>query len=194
MEDSPPTPRRPWLRFSLRFLMLLVALIAIPLAWKMNRVHNQRAVVAEVMRLNGQISYYHQRRRVKVARRTAEPPGPKWLRGILGDEFFADVDSVSVDGEQVNDHTIRQIASLPHLKRLGIRSNSISDAGLKNLAGHSELESLSLNSSSLTDTGLRHLCGMTKLESLSLARTQCTTEGVSKLQKALPICKIQWYP
>ena len=53
MVDATPNTRRRWLQFSLRFLLLLIAVVAIPLAWKVNRVRNQRAVLAEIQRLGG---------------------------------------------------------------------------------------------------------------------------------------------
>ncbi len=168
MTDSPPRPRRRWLRFSLRFLLLLVAVLAIPLSWKVNCVRNQRAVVAELMRLNGLVGYHHQLRSVRVARRTAEPPGPKWLTAFLGDDFFAEVILVSVGGEQVTDKTIYQVASLPHLNTLSISSNSISDAGVKSLARHSGLDSLTVTSAKVTEQGLMQLTGLKGLKHLSL--------------------------
>ena len=166
--DAHCKPHRRWSRFSLRLLLLLVAMIAIPLGWKMNRVHNQRLVVAEVTRLNGFVGYHHQLRSVKVARRTAEPPGPKWLTAFLGDDFFADIILVSVGGEQVTDKTMYQVASLPHLNTFSINSDRIGDAGVRSLARHSGLDSLTVTSAIVTEQGLMQLTGLKGLKHLSL--------------------------
>jgi hypothetical protein len=165
MPEPPSTPRRRWLRFSLRSLLLLVVLIAIPLAWKVNQVHNQRVVVAEIQRLKGRVAYdsfMEWKGRPQILK------GPEWLRGLLSDDFFTDVTVVQIGDPQVTDRTISQIATLPYLKWLSVRSNEISDDGLKYLAGKNTLEELHLHSSSITDKGLAQLVelkGLTRLES-----------------------------
>lgn len=49
-------PKRRWLRFSLRSLLLFTAVLSMALAWIVNpliRVHRQRSAVAEVQSLGG---------------------------------------------------------------------------------------------------------------------------------------------
>lgn len=185
MTEAPPSkPRRRWLSFSLRFVLLVpVAVIAVPLAWKVNRVQNQRAVVAEVRRLDGRIVYDYQ---LALFNRTGilsekQPSGMAWLRSLLGDDFFAEVADVYVNGDQVSDRTLFQIATLPHLESLIICSNSISDDGLKCLAGHGEVESLGLISSSVTGQGLTHLSGLKALKHLSLRLSSSHLECIAVL-------------
>ena len=55
-----------------------------------------------------------------------------------------------------------------------------------------EMKKLDLDFSEVGDAGLIHLTGMTKLEELLLDYTEVTAEGVAKLKKALPNCKIEW--
>jgi hypothetical protein len=47
-----------------------------------------------------------------------------------------------------------------------------------------------LRGTQVTDAGLVHLEGLDNLDFLYLDNTQVTDEGVTKLQKALPNCKI----
>ena len=51
-------------------------------------------------------------------------------------------------------------------------------------------ESTSVSSAEISDAGLEHLQGLKQLERLYLRRTKVSKEGVSKLQQALPQCKI----
>jgi len=49
---------------------------------------------------------------------------------------------------------------------------------------------LDLKGTRATDAGLKHLAGLGKLKELDLTGTQVTADGVGRLQKALPKCKI----
>jgi hypothetical protein len=169
MSGSPANCRRRWFRFSLRSLLLLVALIAVPLAWKVNQVRNQRIVVAEVQRLHGRVYYDHQvtRSRFGFGPSLGQSPGPAWLTRFLGDDFFADVVGVAVF-YGATDQTIAQIATLPHIERLVVHSDQVTDAGLEHLAAQSKLTSLHLTSSKVTRRGLAHLAGLKALTELSI--------------------------
>ena len=50
----------------------------------------------------------------------------------------------------------------------------------------------SLSGTTVTDAGLRYLKGTGKLETLKINGTKVTTQGVKKLQEALPNCQIEW--
>ena len=69
-----------------------------------------------------------------------QPPGPAWLRKLLGDDLFVNVTKVDLRGSQV------------------------SDAGLKHLKGLTQLQELNLNDTKVSDAGLQHLKGLTQLQ------------------------------
>ena len=117
----------------------------------MNRVHNQRVVVAEIEKIQGRVAYDSV---LELVGHRQLLKGPEWLRTFLGEDFFSDVEFVKIGGPQVTDRTISQVATLPYLKWLHVRSNGISDDGLKYLAGNNTLEELHLDSSSITDKGV----------------------------------------
>jgi hypothetical protein len=77
---------------------------------------------------------------------------------------------------------------------LGLSNTHVTDAGLEQIKGLSRLRWLALDQTEVTDEGIAHLGGLPILAELSLNETRVTAEGVSKLQKALPGCKITHSP
>ena len=66
----------------------------------------------------------------------------------------------------------------------------LKDEGLKEVAKLRNLEKLNLERHNITDTGLKELTELKQLKELNLRRTKVTYSGVTKLQNALPKCKI----
>jgi Leucine-rich repeat (LRR) protein len=185
MTDSPLKPRRPWFRFSLRFLLLLVAVVAVPLAWKVNRARNQRLVVAEIERLNGHM-YYDYERNFNVGLSTSvvpQPPGPNWLREFLGIDYFADIVHVNVRGPQVANDTLARIASLPHLQLLGVDSDRITDRGVAMVASSKELISFGVASKSVTVASIDHLQGLPNLQFLRCSGSQVNDSWIEHIAR-----------
>ena len=50
-----------------------------------------------------------------------EPPGPEWLRELIGVDYFADVTYVDLSGAKVND--IGPLRDLTQLKELSLSSS-----------------------------------------------------------------------
>src|SRR5258708_3224922 len=99
MPESTLKPRRRWLQFRLRTLLLVTAVLCVPLAWvavRMNQKRQERATVAAIERLGGIVKYEWEGVRVdRVWQHAfsldAEPTGPHWIRQIVGDNFFSEV-------------------------------------------------------------------------------------------------------
>lgn len=160
-------PKRRWFRFSMRTLLIVMTLLCVGIGWKMNQVRNLRRAVAEAQRLGATISYFHE---LDATTSPAEPPGPKWLRRIFGDDFFEEVDQIQIYNDQANDDTLALIAKLPRIRSLIVRSNAFTDKGLASLAGASELETLELTSANVTASGYANLKGLRKLMSISFRK------------------------
>jgi hypothetical protein len=172
---------RRWFKFSL-WTLLVMLLAGISLNWfyaELDRARKQRVVV-EALEKAGP--------RIKIEYYTT-PPAP-FLREIIGRDackVFA-VDASSVRG--FDDKYASYLAKLPDLQALSLADTQITDAGLKHVEGLANVQYMMLSLTQITDAGLDHLKGLTKLERLDLKGTKVTDDGVTKLQRALPRCKI----
>ena len=81
---------------------------------------------------------------------------------------------------------IKLLAKLTKLEKLIITGNKITD--LKPLVGLTELQALDLRRNKITD--LSPLAELKQLKEVSLYANYITMEEVTKLEKALPKCKI----
>jgi len=162
--------------------MLLVAITSIPLgwmAWQVNRVRNQRLVVAELSSVGGLVIYNYQWQQ----RSRQEPPGPKWLRALLGDDIFANVSEVDIRHDHVDEQTLARVATLPAVLTVMIQSGQISDGGLAHLAKMNTLQQVDLYSSGLSDASVAQLSKIKGLKYLTVESPQITDVGLESIAK-----------
>src|SRR5262245_3580204 len=89
MPDQPTAnPWRRRLRFSVRALMVLVLIIGGGLGWVIHRARVQRDAVATIRRAGGDVAYSWQWSGGRPVFPRSKPPGPDWLRRILGPDFL----------------------------------------------------------------------------------------------------------
>jgi hypothetical protein len=202
METNPPKAeplkrKRRWYQFSLRTLLIVVLIVAIPCALlgrKIERKRRERKAVDAIRKLGGGVDYDN----------LEGPDCPDWLRPLLGENFFNEVDWVSwndaTDEEMQNLNDMPQLRVLllneshitdagiailnekVHMQGLVLSHARISDAGLKHLNGMTKLLDLWLDHTDISDAGLENLKGLTKLESLVLSRTQVSDAGLNSLK------------
>jgi hypothetical protein len=204
-------PRRGWLQFSLRMVMVFVLAISLSLAWlgmKVKRANEQRSAVEAIRALGGYVVYDHEYAFHEYEYchflETGPPvpfglsedpphPGPAWLRRLFGDDLFAE--AVYVEGSDDADRIVSRVGQLPYLRHLvvGLASQDcpVTDSSLVRVKGLTRLKTLSLLHARVTDAGLVHLRGLSRLQYLDLSDTQVTDAGVAELQKALPNCTIE---
>ena len=108
--------------------MVLVLVIGGGLGWFVRRATVQRDAVKATMAAGGNVQYDFQR---NAGSRLpgGSSPGPKWLVGLIGIDFFADVTSVSIRGPQ-SDAILAHVGRLHRLQRLDARSTPVTDTGL----------------------------------------------------------------
>jgi serine/threonine protein kinase/WD40 repeat protein len=124
--------------------------------------------------------------------------------------------SLSLEGTRVTDAGLKDIAELKQLWRLDLKRTkvrgpglahlrqlpllrdlnlddiAITDDALVHLAEYPALRVLGLWRCAVTDVGLANLTNLKRLECVRLQETKVTAEGVKKLAKALPQCRIEW--
>jgi hypothetical protein len=175
--------RRRWFQFSLKALMVLVVVAAIPcgwLKWKMVCKERERAAAEEIENLGGLVMYGREK----------EPPGAAWLRKLLGDDFFSTVHFVRLDGNKIADESLVNLEQFADLETLQLPCQPVSDDIHIHLMGLTHLKLLDLQGTAVTDDGLGNLKRLKGLAYLDLTKTSVTDAGVADLQKALPHCLI----
>ena len=216
MSATTETPRRRRFAISLRALMLLVLAVGGLIGWRANRAQTQRKAVEVIRAAKGAVTYDFQvfpRNTPRATISAAKPPGPAWLRRPIGDEYFQEVASVTLDGP-VTAETMAAIGSLDRLesiyfknaptiggglatlrglsrlKRVNITSPAVTDADLAILGRSRNLELVWLTGADITDSGLSHLVGLSKLAALDLNDSPKLTDAVAEnLVPTLPSLK-----
>ena len=103
MEAEPKRKRR-WFQFRLRTLLIVTAVVALAYGWlasKIEKKSRERQAVEMVFSKGGVVHYYYQQSVTaagqKVWLQGGNPPGPTWLRAILGANYFSEVQVVFFD-------------------------------------------------------------------------------------------------
>lgn len=175
-------PKRRWLHYSQRTLLVVVTLFAIWWTWLavMTRpARREREAAAAIEKLGGIVEW-------------TEPQGPEWVPGVVvGDDFYGHVKFVGLETNKAANTALAQIKWLDHVENVVLDFSNATDADLENLSGLKQLERLNLRGTRITDTGLESLKGLNELQELHLDGTQVTDRGVERFRQALPNCKIE---
>ena len=211
---NPSLVKRRWYQFSLRTLLLLVAIVAVGCGWlgrKIEQKRQERAAVQVIRALGAEVYYDYQV--VGRGQPPREPDGPRWLRDLLGDDFLAHVDAVELpqqgagavlanlksltrlrvlnaSGDELTDASLVPLNELTELQELGLwGADNVTDRGIANLRGLHQLRKLHLCRAHLTDAGLENLDGLNQLEELDLTYTKIAGDGLRHL-KGLTLLKV----
>jgi Leucine Rich repeat len=188
LKADPPKRRRRWFQFSLRTLMIVVLIAAIPCAWlrsKIEQKRQERQTVEAILKSGGDVKYDYQ-----TASPPATAPGLGWLRSMLGEDFFSEVVSVSIYDDffkqllwpNAADSQLTRIKDLSHLESLYLSRTNTTDAGLENIKNLTKLKDLNLDETDITDAGMTNLKGLMHVKSLSLALLKITDAGLANLE------------
>lgn len=165
-----PRRKRRWLRYSLRTFLLLLTVFSVWLGLLVNRVHKQKGAVDWVKEMGGTVSYDFQwdPEQLFPMHPDTKPPGPDWLRELIGVDYFANVVLVNLTDTHVSD--ITPLQDLPHLQSLSLRGSPVSE--IKPLSDLTELDWVDLSDTTVSDLG--PLVGM-KITMLGLSHDQQIT-------------------
>jgi hypothetical protein len=87
--------------------------------------------------------------------------------------------------------TLDHVEDLTGLRSLDLKGTEVADAGLAHLRALKDLRELDLTGTRVTDAGLAHLEGLKHLRNLTVAETGVSPDGIKKLRRALPWCRIR---
>ncbi len=134
-------------QFSIRSLLVLAVVVAIPCSWlatEMKKAREQREAVEGIWKAGGMVSYDYQLDPDGGVTPFAKPRAPAWLRRIVGDDFFGHpglvncypgppsdellpvigqlkgVTSVYLAGLAAASEPFKAISTLPHLTTLAL--------------------------------------------------------------------------
>lgn len=155
-----------WLKsqVSLKALFLGLAVLCAWLAAHCERLREQRLAIEGIARVRGRVEYDWQR-----AGRS-QPPGPRWLKNVLGEDFFAVAVGVNFQFEpqRAGDAETEHIARLPELETLDLEKTRLTDLGLARLGRLRKLRWLSLRKTPVSGAGIAELRNLTVLQHLDL--------------------------
>ncbi|MEQ1904003.1 MAG: hypothetical protein ABL888_07475 [Pirellulaceae bacterium] len=193
--DSPtPRPKRRWLQFNLRTLLVLTLVVGSGLGWIANERRKNARLQADIeaLRKSGCVVLIFSEGPYSgtiVVDGDNNPISDAELRRI---KSLTNYLCLNLHNTAITDRGLEHLKGLPRLYSLGLRNTEITDAGLVHLKGLSSLKHLYLHNTAITDAGLAHLKGLTNIKSLYLRGTKVTKSGVAELQKALPNCRIEY--
>ncbi len=171
-----PKRGRRWLQFSLRTLLIVVTLLAVACGWlrgKIEAKRRERTAVSLIKRVGGTV--YFDIQRTGAARSwqalRAEPFGPAWLRSLLGENFFSEIEFVGLvprteADDAALDSALQSLEQMPRLQFLYLRGNQFGDERIESLANLSQLKGIELD------------------------RTTASEQAVLMLRTALPNCTV----
>ena len=70
------------------------------------------------------------------------PPGPAWLRELVGDDYFQRVERITLIGSHATDLAVACLAAFPRLRGLYMRGARLSDIALDRIGRLEQLRSL----------------------------------------------------
>ena len=107
-----------------------------------------------MLKLGGKVTYDYEK---DPANPTHQPPGPPWLRKLLGNDWFVTVTRVDLGQCPISDAGLEQLQGLPRLQMLDLAWTKVSDEGLGQLDRFPRLEVLFLDGTTTSDAGLERL-------------------------------------
>jgi Flp pilus assembly protein TadD len=101
-----------------------------------------------------------------------------------------DLDTLNLGGAGIDGSGLAHLRSSGKLKWLSLECTRVDDAGLAHLMGFPDLTYLNLLSTPVTDASVEVLLKLTRLETVIVSGTKVTPEGVARLRKAVPSCRV----
>ena len=142
-------------RFSLLSLLILITAFGVWFGVSSNRAGKLRRAVEALSNAGCRIGYDFQYDGLRSIA-NLKPPGPEYLRKLLGDEHFVDVVNLSFQSnERTTNQDLEYIKDLPNVRRLDLDYTVVDEIEpVKHLA---RLQWLDLEETKISSDDLRHL-------------------------------------
>jgi Leucine-rich repeat (LRR) protein len=177
MSDQPPA-QRPH-QFSLKGLMLLFVVIALPLAFLQLRQHREQELAEACQPFQELGAFVHHS--------PSSTPEPSWTE--LFHHGRNQVKSISFWEGSLTDQQLQslhdEMHSLPKLSRLHVNSKKISDAGVECVADLRQLTCLVLNGTTISDVSVKRLAleRGNRMQHLALPETSVTDVALEHISQ-----------
>jgi hypothetical protein len=182
-------------QFGIRMLLLLTLTAALPCSWlatEMRAATSQKAAVEKLRELGASVYYSWtidadgdwmlDANGTPLERPLG--PEPLWLRGTMGEDFFADVYHVRLFCERDRSSAVlSNLRSLPQLRRLELGGSRESPPPIESLAGLTELRILDLSGTEISDSAIEEMPHSQHLKRVDLSDTNFGDEGAKRLAK-----------
>lgn len=156
-------PRR--FQFSLRALFVLVTIVGIWFGVQVNSARRQAAIVSDIEQVGGDVYYDWQ---LEPGVGATHPPGPAWLRKLIGDDYFQTVLVAYINDPYLEEERLPAVDQLPALRNLVLQETQTGDATMRRISKLKHLWSLDISQTNVTDMGLVHLARLRTLKRLSV--------------------------
>ena len=128
-------------QFSILSLFVLTVVMALPFSWlatEMKAARKQREAAEGIGKAGGYVIFdYQEGLRITLSHSGTTvggtPPGPLWLRKLLGVDLFASATQASLNSTGISDAGLERFRWLPTLQTLDLIDTKVSDAGLEHL-------------------------------------------------------------
>ncbi len=222
--ETPDKPRRRWLSFSLRSMLVLLFILCAALAWvgkDLARYRREKTVVDQILACGGRVSYEHQMRQLLEHGPDYEqhPEGNPVFRFVFGDHLYSKVSGVVLPSKHANE-LIPELYKLPGIEELRLRNFRITSEAMdglvkmphlevlylegveysldefRQLAKSESLRTLSLLGTSVSDEILKQCRHFDRLERIYLHKPKVTNEGIAALGDVTNLRELElnWLP
>ncbi len=191
-DARPRPPKRRWVQFSLRGLLLLTLLSALGLGWIASGLRSawreERAIAAieEIAKVS--INYSYEENLGELHDSAAPQPSDyPWWRGVLGNAYFDEPVKLCVPTvvfTEENAHWVGDLLTLRELRVVG-PSRNMDPGGLAVVGQLAELQTIDCDRLDLTDADIATWGNLTKLRAVWLGSGEFTATGMSGLTKNL---------
>ena len=184
-------------QLSLRTLLISLTGMGIWLGIEVNGARRQQAIVSAIQEAGGVVRYDwelagdHSDWKTGFPETGAtHPPGPEWLRRIVGDDFFQAVVAVFSTEVPLTDDQLPSVELLPALRILALGRTGIGDASLPRIGRLRRLRFLDLSDTNVTDAGMDYVARLRGLKMLwvgAWAAVPESTVGDAGLRRLAPL-------